>query len=176
MSGLVGPDGKTPIQSDLPQKEFRAGGLQFGTVMTPDMLLNKAIQGAAQAIAQQTYQAVAQRLSASPLMKVPPSQIHSQATAEAQKAAAKVRDPFTLEPAAMAVFMYLSREIEYRDMLIGQISERLQGLGAEPLDLTHPYPVPPPKESESEDEGDEEEDGDESGGDEAPPPTSTLAN
>ena len=176
MSGLVGPDGKTPIQSDLPVKEFRAGGLQFSTSMTPDMLLTKAVQGAQQAIAQQTYQAVIQRLTASPL--VTQSQAHTQATAEAQSAASKVGDPFTLEPAGMAVFMYLAREIQYRDAIIEQVNERLQKLGADPLDMTHPYPVPePPEESEeSEGEDDGDSDADEGGEDETPPPVSTLAN
>jgi len=151
MSGLVGPDGKTPIQSDLPKKKFRAGGLQFDTVMTPDMLLNKALQGAQQAVANQAYQQTMQQTK---------SAVAAQSAAST--AAAACGDPFTLEPSAMAVFMYLAREVEYRDLIIEQLNDRLVKLGAEPLDLTHPYPVPapPPPEEDGEDgegEDDEEE-------------------
>lgn len=152
MSSLVGPDGKTPIQSDLPQKMFRAGGLKFQTELTPDMLLTKALQGAQQALANQAYQQTFQQTKSA-----------TAATAAAQTAATGCGDPFTLEPAAMAVFMYLAREIEYRDLVIQQINERLSGLGAEPIDVEHPYPVPPPEELEDEQD---EEDGEQEEGSE----------
>lgn len=144
MSGIVGLDGKTPIQSDLPQHKFRAGGLQFETTMTPDMLLSKALQGARQALAGQAYQQAMQQ-TGSP----------TAAQGAAQTAAASCGDPFALEPTAMAVFMYLAREIEYRDGIIEQIRDRLVKLGSEPLDLTHPYPLPdpPPEDAPSDDEG-----------------------
>lgn len=165
MSGLVGPDGKTPIQSDLPTKKFRAGGLQFDTVMTPDMLLTKALQGAQQALANQAYQETMQRLK---------SAVAAQSAA--QTAASTCGDPFTLEPAGMAVFMYLAREIEYRDKVIEQINERLVKLGAEPLDMTHPYPVPDPPPPEGDTEGDAGEDdaGEDDEGESETPPSSLV--
>ena len=159
MSGLVGPDGKTPIKSDLPQKKFRSGGLQFDTELTPDMLLSKALQGAQQALANQAYQQTMQQTRSAVA-----------ATAAATAAASSCGDPFALEPSAMAVFMYLSREVEYRDGIIEQLNERLVKLGAEPLDLTHPYPVPepPPKDGG---------DGNGEGGDREPDtPSSLLVN
>lgn len=152
MSGLVGPDGKTPIQSDLPTHTYRAGGLRFDAKLTPDMLLTKAVQGAQQAVGQQIYAQVLQKTKSA-----------FTAQTEAQTAASNVRDPFTLEPCAMAVFMYLSRELEYRDKIIEQLNDRLTKLGAEPLDLTHPYPIPDPVAAQEEAEG-AEEDGDEGEG------------
>jgi len=160
MSGLVGPDGKTPIQSDLPKKKFRAGGLQFDTVMTPDMLLTKALQGAQQAVANQAYQQTMQQTK---------SAVAAQSAATT--AASSCGDPFTLEPSAMAVFMYLAREVEYRDKIIEQLNDRLVKLGAEPLDLTHPYPVPDPPPPEEDEDG-EGEDGEE----ESETPPSSLVN
>jgi len=78
------------------------------------------------------------------------------AQAEAIAAAEAVADPFEMEPCAMAVFMFLSRELEYRDLIIAQMNERLVILGASPLDVKHPYPTkwpePPPEEEPSEDE------------------------
>ena len=66
------------------------------------------------------------------------------AQTEAQTALAGIQDPFAMEPCAMAVFMYLSREVEYRDAVIEQLNERLVGLGAKPLDVEHPYPPTSP--------------------------------
>jgi len=77
------------------------------------------------------------------------------AQAEGNSAAAGVRDPFMLEPAAMAVFMYVAREIQFRDRVIADMNKRLVALGAEPIDLTHPHPVPTAP-SVDEDESEEE--------------------
>lgn len=63
------------------------------------------------------------------------------AQAEAQAAAEGVVDPFEMEPCAMAVFMFLSRELEYRDLVIEQLNDRLISLGAQPLDVEHPHPT-----------------------------------
>jgi hypothetical protein len=112
--------------------------------MIPDALLTKALAGAQQMIGGQVY-AAAMKKTGSPTI----------AQNEGNTAAAGVQDPFMLEPCAMAVFMYMSREIEYRDKIIEQVNERLVALGAEPLDLTHPYPVPDdptPEEEPSEEE------------------------
>ena len=131
MSVILGPDGKTPVQSDAPVLSYQGGGLRFTTPMIPDALLTKALAGAQQMIGGQVY-AAAMKKHGSPTI----------AQNEGNTAAAGVQDPFTLEPCAMAVFMYMSREIEYRDMIIEQVNERLVSLGAEPIDMTHPYPVP----------------------------------
>jgi hypothetical protein len=145
MSRLVGPDGKTPIKSDAPLVKYQAGGLMFETQMIPDDLLNKALQGAKQMIGGQIYAAAMKRTG---------SVVAAQA--ECNSAAAGVRDPFMLEPAAMAVFMYLSREIQFRDRVLAEVNERLVALGAEPVDLTHSHPVPGAA-SPEEEESDEEE-------------------
>jgi len=128
---IVGPDGKTPMKSNVPMNSYRAGGLRFEIGLVPDQLLNKALAGAQQMIGGQAY-AAAMKKSGSAVV----------AQNEGNTAAAAVQDPFIMEPCAMAVFMYLSRELEYRDRLIEQLNERLVMLGAEPLDVEHPYPVP----------------------------------
>ena len=147
MSLLVGPDGKTPVKSDMPKLEYRAGGLRFLTELIPDALLTKALLGAKEMIGQQIYALTLRKTKSATI-----------AQSEAQTAAAATQDPFTMEPAAMAVFMYLSREIEYRDKVIEQISERLVAIGADPINVEHPYPEPPPpSEDEEESESEEEE-------------------
>lgn len=171
-SGIVGPDGKTPIQSDAPQFDYHAGGLKIRTPMVPDAMLTDALQRAQQTIGNQIYGQV---------LKKTGSAVAAQT--EAQTAVAGIGDPFTLEPCAAAVFMYLAREVEYRDLIIEQLNERLVSLGAQPLDVEHPYPLPPePEPGEGEQEGangeqdppsgeqnppDGEQEGD--GGDEEPP-------
>ncbi len=165
MSGLVGPDGKTPIQSDAPKLDYRAGGLMFSTPMLPDHLLQKAVNAAQQAVAGSVYNDVFQKTNSA-----------MAAQAEAQSAAASIGDPFTIEPAAMAVFMYLSREIEYRDRIIRDISERLEALGAEPLNLEHPYPLAPKPEDadEESEESDSDTEVDADDGDAEEPKESSL--
>lgn len=126
-------DGKTPIASEVEKVEYKAGGLKVQSPMKPDDLLNKALAGARQAMANQ---AGAQMLEQ--------TKSHAIAQQAAQAAAENMHDPFGLEPAALAVFMYLSREIEYRDMIIEQISKELAVLGRKPIDVKHPYPYPEP--------------------------------
>jgi hypothetical protein len=111
-------------------------------------MLTKAIVGAKQAIGQRVFTEVMQR-----------TQNTIAAQTEAQTAVAGIADPFTMEPCAMAVFMYLSREVEYRDAVIEQLNERLVGLGAKPIDVEHPYPPtePVPEEEAEEDELEAEE-------------------
>ena len=129
---ILGPDGKTPIKSEVPVKRFSAGGFAFDAPMEPDQLLGKALNMSRQAIAAQAYQAAMQR-----------TQSAVAAQTDANTAAMNVGDPFMIEPAAMAVFMYLSREIEYRDRVIAEINKRLEALGAAPVEVEHPYPPPP---------------------------------
>lgn len=148
---IVGPDGKTPLKSDAPQIEYHAGGLKLGTPVIPDMLLTDALQRAQQTIGNQIYAQVFEKTGN-----------RAAAQTEAQTAVAGIGDPFTLEPCALAVFMYLSREVEYRDMLIAQLNERLVKLGADPLDVEHPHPLPSEPES-----GDGEQEG--ANGEQDPP-------
>ena len=124
MSGLVGPDGKTPVQSDMPERRYRAGGLEIKTPGTTSLLLQRAMEGAQQMIGQQVYAAALQRSGSAAV-----------AQQEAQTAVTSIRDPFQLEPCALAVFMYLAREIEHRDRVLSEMNEKLKALGAEPVDL-----------------------------------------
>lgn len=157
---ILGPDGKTPIKSEVPVKRFSAGGFAFDAPMEPDQLLGKALNMSRQAIGAQAYQAAMQR-----------TQSAVAAQTEANTAAMNVGDPFMIEPAAMAVFMYLSREVEYRDRVIAEINKRLEALGAAPVEVEHPYPPPPmPNFEEVVKEAEEakaaaEEDADVAGGD-----------
>lgn len=128
MSIILGPDGNTPIKSNLQKKTYKAGGLRIQTELTPDMMLSKAAQGAGQLIWNQVFEQT---------MRSSGSAVEAH---QAARAATVNVDPFTLEPSAMAVFMYLSREIEYRDRIIDQINDRLRLLGSDPIDMTHPYP------------------------------------
>jgi len=148
MSLIVGLDGKTPIKSEAPSINYSAGGLKFDASAKPNDLLTKAIVGAKQSFGQRVFAEVMQR-----------TQSAVAAQTEAQSAVAGIADPFTMEPCAMAVFMYLSREVEYRDAVIEQLNERLVGLGAEPIDVEHPYPPtePAPEEEAEEDELEAEE-------------------
>lgn len=143
---LVGPDGETLIKGNQPEIEFRAGGLRFSTPLTPDTLLSRAVQGARRMAADQAYQQ-SMRLEGSAWA----------AQQAAQVAAASVSDPFILEPAAMAVFMYLSREIEFRDRVLSEINERLTRLGVDPINLRHPYPYPEPNATDDAEEGTDDE-------------------
>lgn len=139
MSGIVGLDGKTPIRLEQKSKDkakesefhYMAGGLRFGSSVAPDAMLQSALERSQQMIGQQAYnKALSERKNA------------QVAQVMAVTAVSTMTDPFAMEPCAAAVFMYLSRELEYRDSIIAQMNERLQGLGAKPLDLTHPYPLP----------------------------------
>jgi len=129
---ILGPDGKTPVNSKVEVTRFSAGGFAFDAPMQPDQLLGKALNMSRQAIGAQAYQAAMQR-----------TQSAVAAQTEANTAAMNVGDPFMIEPAAMAVFMYLCREVEYRDKVITEINKRLEALGAAPVEVEHPYPPPP---------------------------------
>jgi hypothetical protein len=148
MSLIVGLDGKTPIKSEIPSISYSAGGLKFDAPAKPNDMLTKAIVGAKQAVGQQAFSQAMQRTGNAVV-----------AQTEAQTALAGIQDPFAMEPCAMAVFMYLSREVEYRDAVIEQLNERLVGLGAKPIDVEHPYPPtePVPEEEAEEDELEAEE-------------------
>lgn len=128
MSLIVGLDGKTPIKSEAEKKKYEAGGLAFEASATPEELLIKALNQARQAVGMQAYQRSMQMVANAVV-----------ANSEANTAAMNVTDPFTLEPGALAVFMFLSRELEYRDAVIAQLNERLKSLGAEPIDVERSF-------------------------------------
>jgi len=137
MSDVLGPDGKKAV-SEKENKTYMAGGLRFSTALAPDELISKALAGAKHVIGSGAYEKSMRMV-----------QNHAIAQAEADQAAANVSDPFTMEPAAMAVFMYLCREIEYRDKVFAEISESLERLGSDPISTTHPYPAPEKKDEPS---------------------------
>ena len=130
MTGLVGPDGKTPLKAEGKKISYQAGGLQFNSPVEPDAMLVHALNKSKQAVGNNVFTQVLQN-----------NGTELQAQMEATSAVNGLTDPFAMEPCAAAVFMYMSREIEYRDKIISQILERLAELGANPIDTTHPYPA-----------------------------------
>ena len=128
---IIGPDGKSVTKSNAENIRFSAGGLSFETQSTPDDLLNKAYSGAIKSIAEQVYNQV--------YLETKSAHIAQEA---AQSSVNSLADPFAFEPCAQAVFMYLSREIEYRDNIINQINNKLIALGCDGIDLKHKHPVP----------------------------------
>ncbi len=131
MSELVGPDGHTPLVAETEKISYKAGGLRLDIdeAITPDVVLKQALAAAQQMIGQQ---AAGQHMQ----------QTGSQVAAEiaGRTAASGVKDPFSMEPCALAIFMYLAREIEYRDRVIGDMAKRLDTLDGGKTDLEHPYP------------------------------------
>jgi hypothetical protein len=131
MSNLVGPDGHTPLVAEKMKISYKAGGLRIDidASLPPDVILTQALGRAQQAIGQQ---AAAQEMQKS----------GSQAAAQlaGQAAASGIRDPFTMEPCALAIFMYMSRELEYRDRVIEDMAKRLDALDGGETKLEHPYP------------------------------------
>lgn len=124
--------GGNPVIVDREEKEFSAGGMRIRLQALPEDLLQRALAGAQKMAGQQAGMIVMQKTG-------------SQATAqsEAVSAASKVRDPFAMEPAALAVFMFLAREIEYRDRVISEMAARLDKLDDRETNLEHPYPSAP---------------------------------
>ncbi len=115
---------------------YKAGGLAFSTPSTPNSNLTSAFVRAKQSMGQRAFMG-AKNLD----------ETDAVAQAKAQDAAEAVVDPFEMEPCAMAVFMFLSREVEYRDLVIEQLNERLVELGVKPIDVEHPYPAAAPAEN-----------------------------
>lgn len=126
--------------------KYKAGGLAFEAPGTPNGMLTNAFVRAKQSMGQRAFMA-AQNEEKGDLIS----------QAAAQTAAEAVVDPFEMEPCAMAVFMFLSREVEYRDLVIEQMNERLVALGAKPIDVKHPYPAAPEPEGPEEGSGDASE-------------------
>jgi len=106
------------------EKVYDAGGIALKTVHVPKDMLDKALHGARAYFANQAFGQAFKR-SGDQLL----------ARAEAEAEASKVTDPFTMEAAALAVFMALAREISRRDSLIEQINERLKSLGQDPIEV-----------------------------------------
>lgn len=145
---LVGLDGQE-ISTEIKTAKYEVGGVQIDAADTPEMMLQKALAGAQQIVGQQVGQMAMQRSG---------SQVVAQT--EAQAAASKVMNPFQLEPAALAIFMLMSREIEHRDRVISALAARLDALdgnGSEEL-LKKPWPKEPEQSQENDDADSGEED------------------
>jgi len=135
-----------PVLLDREEKEYAAGGLRIRIQATPEDLLQRALAGAQKMAGQQVGMIVMQRTG---------SQVVAQK--EAMEAASKITDPFAMEPGALAVFLYLAREIEYRDRVITDMAKRLDKLDDEKTDLEHPYPsVPIPEPVKGEEKSSDE--------------------
>ena len=104
--------------------EYSAGGASLMSSLSPAELLEKALEGAKQFFTSHAYTNAKNS-----------GMSESLARAEAMSVRESISNPFYMEPAALSVFMQLSREIEYRDSVIDEINERLIALGAEPLSL-----------------------------------------
>lgn len=113
---LVGLDGQE-ISSEKEPIKYEVGGVIIEIAETPEMVLQKALLGAQQLVAQQVGQMALQKTGS-----------HMVAQTEAQAAASKVNNPFQIEPGAFAIFMLMSREIEHRDRVIEGLSKRLDAL------------------------------------------------
>ena len=120
---IVGPDGQTPISTDAETIKYSAGGIQLDSTDTPESTFQKALAGAQQVIAQQVGAATLQSTGS-----------HTIAQTQAQQAAARVSNPFQIEPCALGVFMLLSREIEHRDRIISALAKRLDKVDGENSD------------------------------------------
>jgi len=143
---IVGPDGQTPVSSEAEQYTYKVGGIHIASGDTPEMMLQKALMGAQQMVAQQVGAMSLQRTGS-----------HVIAQTEAQTAAAKVSNPFQLEPCALGMFMLMAREIEHRDAVISALATRLDALDGKSSEelLKKPWPVNPVQEQENEGENDE---------------------
>lgn len=144
---LVGPDGQE-ISSKTNPTTYEVGGIRVDAADTPEMMLQKALAGAQQIVAQQVGQMAMQRSG---------SQVVAQT--EAQAAAGKVVNPFQLEPAALAIFMLMSREIEHRDRVIFELAKRLDALDGNSSEelLKKPWPKEVEQSQESDDADPDEE-------------------
>lgn len=143
---LIGPDGK-PIDTSkakvIGQEEhsYEAGGLRITWEDIPEIALQKSLAGAKQMTAQMVGQAALEKTGS-----------HAVAQQEATAAAVSMNNPFQLEPAAAAVFMLLSREVEYRNAVIAFLCEKI---GADPEDLPKRQWADPKKTEEILDEKEE---------------------
>jgi hypothetical protein len=116
MSLIVGPDGHE-VSSQAKPIDYEVGGIRIGVAETPESMLQKSLAGAQQLIAQQAYQSTLEKTGSAIV-----------AQTEAQSMASKVANPFHIEPAALAVFMLMAREIEHRDRVIAALASRLDAL------------------------------------------------
>ena len=138
---IVGPDGQTPVSSDAEVQTYKVGGVHLASQDTPEAMLHKALLGAREMVAQQAG-----------AMSLQKSGSHVMAQAAAQEAAARLTNPFQIEPCALGLFMLMSREIEHRDKAIAALAERLDkvdGQSSEDL-LKKPWPDQPVQAEENE--------------------------
>ena len=118
-----------PVILDREEKEYSAGGLRVKLQATPEDMLQRALAGAQKMAGQQAGMIAMQKTGSQAI-----------AQQEAMEVASKVTDPFAMEPAALAVFLLLAREIEFRDKVIADLASRLDKLDNKKTNLEHPYP------------------------------------
>lgn len=132
---IVGIDGKELDSESFKKKsedakkkpepvEYSAGGASLMSSLSPAELLEKALEGSKHFFTSHAYTNAKNS-----------GMSESLARAEAKSVRESISNPFYMEPAALSVFMQLSREIEYRDSVIDEINKRLIALGSEPLSL-----------------------------------------
>jgi hypothetical protein len=120
---LVDSSGK-PIDTDMlgPVKVYEISGIRMKSPLSPNQMLERALIGAQQGIAQNVGMSVLAQGGS-----------EAQAQAAASKAASEIRSPFQVEPCAEAIFMIVAQEIARRDKLISALSERLHALDGKDL-------------------------------------------
>ena len=136
MGKILGADGEKAAsqaqgQEEVPNFVYAVGGVEMATPEVPEVVLQRAVIGAKQITGQQAGQAAMAQLND-----------HSMAQQAANAAANACNNPFAIEPAALATFMLMSREIEWRDKVIAQLAERLDKLDGESSEalLKKPWP------------------------------------
>lgn len=147
---LVGEDGKPITVEKIEEEEkkeeerkvaeaiqhtYKAGGFEITIGGTPEAVLLQTLREKRNSVEQHVMmQGRAQNVD--PMI----------ASAAAKQESSKITHPFVGEHCALAVLMCLSREIEYRDRVIADLSKRLDALDGKTTDLEHPYPIPTPAE------------------------------
>ncbi len=144
---IVGPDGQTPVFSDVEMMNYSVGGMAIKSADAPEVMFRKALAGAQQMMGQQAAAMAFERTKS-----------HVVAQTEGQQAASQLTNPFQLEPCALGVFMLMSREIEHRDKIIVAFAERLDKLDGQRSEdlLKNPWPDPPEESQENDAEQTEE--------------------
>jgi len=122
--GILGADGQEaksePKGDESPVIQYAVGGVEVGSPETPEQVLGRAVLGAKQMVYAQSEAQAMQQLGD-----------RSMAQKMASAAANSCNNPFTLEPAAQAVFMLMAREIEWRDQVIQSLCARLDKIDGE---------------------------------------------
>lgn len=149
MSEILGANGEKAAEQaqeqEAPNFDYAVGGIEMASPETPETVLQRAVMGAKQIVHQQAGQAAMAQLND-----------HSIARQAANAAANACNNPFAIEPAALAVFMLMSREIEWRDKVISKFAERLDKLDGESSEelLKRSWPDPQKTQDENAPEDD----------------------